>query len=73
MDKKRMGKIIQKMRIEREMTRLQVSEKMGCSPTTILKWERGMMCPSMENLAKLESILGMNILSDQFMEAAVNK
>ncbi|BBM84681.1 helix-turn-helix domain-containing protein [Candidatus Uabimicrobium amorphum] len=73
MNKKRMGKIIQKMRIEKEMTRLVLSKKMSCSPTTIFKWERGLMCPSMENLTKLESILGMNILSSEFMEAVVAK
>lgn len=61
MDCCKVGKLILRLRKEKNMTQKDIAEAMNISDKTISKWERGLGCPDVSLLAELSKILGINI------------
>jgi DNA-binding XRE family transcriptional regulator/desulfoferrodoxin (superoxide reductase-like protein) len=57
----KIGKLINALRKEKNMTQKQVADLMNISDKTISKWERGLGCPDVSLLPELAQILGVNI------------
>lgn len=55
------GKLICKLRKEKDMTQKQIADLMNISDKAISKWERGLGCPDVSLLPELSQILGVNI------------
>jgi len=68
MNKKQLGKILHKARIEKEYTRKEVAEMLKVTHDTVCKWESGKLTPRVGKLVKLEIILDTKILTDEFIE-----
>jgi transcriptional regulator with XRE-family HTH domain len=54
------GKRIQNARNSRELSRIQLANKVGVSPGGCGHWERNFNTPSVENIAKLAVILNIS-------------
>ena len=61
MDCSKVGKLILKLRKEKQMTQKQLAESMNISDKTISKWERGLGCPDVSLLHELSEVLNVNI------------
>lgn len=61
MDCNKVGKLIYKLRKEKNMTQKELADLMNLSDRTISKWERGIGCPDVSVLRELSNILGVNI------------
>ena len=61
MDCSKVGKLINKLRKEKNMTQKELADAMSLSDRTISKWERGMGCPDVSLLSELSKTLGVNI------------
>ncbi|MBS4539441.1 helix-turn-helix domain-containing protein [Clostridium sp. D2Q-11] len=61
MDCSKIGKLILRIRKEKNMTQKEVADAMNISDKTISKWERGLGCPDVSLLRELSHILGVNI------------
>ncbi len=61
MDYEKVGKLICKLRLEKQMTQKQVADALHLSDRTVSKWERGIGCPDVSLLAALSELLGVNI------------
>lgn len=70
---KRVGEIIRSKRIEKRMSQSDLAEKLGCDASSVHKWERGKMSPSLKALTKLEKILQVGLLTKKFMKEAGGK
>lgn len=61
MDSAKVGRLIQSLRKEKEMTQRNLALLMNVSEQAISKWERGIGCPDISLLSRLSEILGVNI------------
>lgn len=61
MDCSKVGKLILKLRKEKNMTQKELAEAMNISDKTVSKWERGLGCPDVSLLSELSDILEVNI------------
>ena len=68
MNTKEMGKIIHKGRIDKEMSRIELARKVGCSAQTVFRWEKGQLTPTLKNLTAIENVLEVGILTKYFMQ-----
>lgn len=57
----KIGRLIYKLRKEKNMTQKQLADLMNISDKTISKWERGLGCPDVSLLPELSQIIGVNI------------
>lgn len=66
MDCRKVGKLISRLRKEKNMTQKEVADALNISDKAISKWERGLGCPDISLLGGLSRVLGAdmkNILS----------
>lgn len=61
MDQQKIGKLISKLRKEKELTQEQFAEKMGISINAVSKWERGLSFPDVSLLKKVCTELGISV------------
>ena len=61
MDCAKVGKLILRLRKEKNMTQKDLADRMHLSDRTISKWERGLGCPDVSLLNELSQILGINV------------
>jgi len=61
MDCGKIGKLIQSLRKEKNLTQKMLANAMNLSDRTISKWERGIGCPDISLLNELSEIFGVNI------------
>lgn len=61
MDAAKVGRIIQSLRKEKEMTQRDLALLLNVSEQAISKWERGMGCPDISLLSRISGILSVNI------------
>ena len=67
MEKKTLGMMISSLRKEKEMTQLQLAEKMNITDKAVSKWERDLSCPDINSISKLAEVLGTTV--DELMQA----
>ena len=60
MEQTKIGELIRKIRKEKNMTQLQLAEKLCVSDKTISKWECGGGCPDLSMFGKLSEVLGID-------------
>ncbi|MDE7401183.1 MAG: helix-turn-helix domain-containing protein, partial [Clostridia bacterium] len=48
---------LKELRIESELTQVQLAEKVGCNQSMIARWEKGECEPTLSSLVKLSEIL----------------
>lgn len=53
-----------RLRTINHLTQLDLAQLMGIRPETISRWERGISLPRMEQVMKLSSLFGAEILMD---------
>ena len=61
MDNAKIGNLIYQLRKEKNMTQLQLAEKLGISAKAVSKWERGLGSPDLSLMPKLSEILGVDL------------
>ena len=61
MNQVKIGKLIAKLRKEKQLTQEQLAEKMGVSINAVSKWERGLSFPDVSLLKKLCMELNISI------------
>ena len=61
MDQQKIGKLISKLRKEKELTQEQFAEKMGVSINAVSKWERGLSFPDVSLMKKVCTELGISV------------
>ena len=61
MDYREIGKLLQQLRKEKNLTQSQVGEALGVSAQAVSKWERGLGCPDISMLPLLSRIYGVSI------------
>ena len=61
MDYKKIGQLIKKKRVEKDMTQQDLAEKLHVTDRAISKWERGIGAPDISLLQDLSKILGISI------------
>ena len=61
MDNARIGSLIYRLRKEKNLTQLQLAEKMNISDKTVSKWERGLGCPELSLLPELSAIFNVDL------------
>ena len=61
MDCSKVGKLIFNLRKSKNMTQLDLANKLNLSDRTISKWERGLGCPDVSLLNELAEILNVNV------------
>lgn len=69
MDCIKIGKLISRLRREKELTQKNVAEVLGVSNKTVSKWECGLGCPDLSYWSDLSLILGVDML--QMMEGEI--
>lgn len=71
MDGEKIGKFISVLRKEKNMTQLDVAERLGVSDKSVSKWERGINLPDPSLYMDLCKILGIT-LNELFMGERIN-
>ena len=61
MDQLKIGKFIADCRKQKNLTQMQLAEKLGITDKAISKWERGMAMPDSSIMLELCDILGINV------------
>ena len=61
MDDKSLGEIIYSARRRKGLTREALASRLGCTVTTIIRWEAGKTKPLRVFLSELEKVLGVNL------------
>ena len=61
MDQMKTGMLIRMLRQRRQMTQLQLAERIGVSDKAVSKWERGLSCPDLVLLDELAELLDTSI------------
>lgn len=61
MDAMKIGRLIYKLRKEKNLTQLQLAEQMNISDKTVSKWERGLGCPEVSLLPELSKLLDVDL------------
>ena len=71
MDNKKVGKLIAKLRKEKELTQQQLGDKVGVGFRAVSKWERGLTMPDIGIINELSKILGIS--SDELLSGELKK
>lgn len=71
MDNKKVGKLIAKLRKEKELTQQQLGDKVGVGFRAVSKWERGLTMPDIGIVNELSKILGIS--SDELLSGELRK
>ncbi len=66
--KKRLGLMIKVARIRRDLTRIDVADKLGIHQSSVQKWENGTSYPALGKLIEIEKALEVGILTKEFMD-----
>ena len=61
MDQQKIGKFISECRKQKNLTQMQLSEKLGITDKAISKWERGLAMPDASIMLELCDILGISV------------
>lgn len=61
MEQKDIGRLLARLRGERELTQKQVAELLHVSPQAVSKWERGLGCPDAGSLPALSALFGVSV------------
>ena len=61
MDQLKIGKFIAECRKQKDLTQMQLSEKLGITDKAISKWERGIAMPDTSIMLELCEILGISV------------
>ena len=61
MDNAKIGNLIYQLRKEKNMTQLQLAEKLGISDKAVSKWERGLGSPDLSLMPGLSEIFGVDL------------
>ena len=61
MDQLKIGKFIAECRKQKQLTQLQLADKLGITDKAISKWERGIAMPDASLMLDLCSILGISV------------
>ena len=61
MDQQKIGKFIAECRKEKELTQMQLSEKLGITDKAVSKWERGLALPDSSIMLELCDIIGISV------------
>lgn len=61
MNQEKIGKFIAECRKEKNLTQLQLAEKLNISNRAVSKWETGKSCPDVSIMMELCGILGINV------------
>lgn len=61
MDNEKIGQLIYRLRKEKNLTQLQLAEKMNISDKTVSKWERGAGCPDISMLPELSRLFAVDL------------
>ncbi|NCB29986.1 MAG: helix-turn-helix domain-containing protein [Clostridia bacterium] len=61
MDSKKAGGLIRTLRLEKNMTQMELAQALHISDKTVSKWERGLGCPDISLLPALSKTLGVPI------------
>ena len=61
MDQLKIGRFIAACRKQKDLTQMQLSEKLGITDKAISKWERGITMPDASIMLELCDILGINV------------
>ena len=61
MDNQQIGQLIRSLRIEKNMTQLQLADKLGVTDKAVSKWERGLGSPDISLIANISRILDVDI------------
>ena len=69
MDCVKIGKLIAKLRKEKDLTQKNIADALGISNKTVSKWECGLGCPDLAYWADLSEILGVDMI--QMMEGEI--
>jgi putative transcriptional regulator len=52
---------IKELRLERDLTKVQLAKELGVNKRTILRWEQDMMCMSLKHALKLADFFEVSI------------
>ena len=61
MDQLKIGKFIAECRKQKQLTQLQLADKLGITDKAISKWERGIAMPDTSIMLELCDILGISV------------
>jgi len=61
MNKANIGSIISIVRKEKNMTQIELANKLNVTDKAVSKWERGISCPDINTIPQLAEILGISI------------
>ena len=61
MDQLKIGKFIAECRKQKNLTQMQLAEKLGITDKAISKWERGVAMPDSSIMLELCDILGISV------------
>ena len=61
MNNVKIGKLIYNLRKEKNLTQVQLAERMNISDKTVSEWERGFGCPEVSLLPELSTILDVDL------------
>ena len=61
MDQLKIGRFIAECRKQKDLTQMQLSEKLGITDKAISKWERGIAMPDSSIMLELCDILGISV------------
>lgn len=61
MDNSKIGNLIYRLRKEKNMTQLQLADRMNISDKAVSKWERGLGCPDVSLLNELSQIFNVDL------------
>jgi len=57
----KIGSVIRKLRLEKEMTQKQLADRMNISDKTVSKWERGVGLPDISFISQLSELLEVDL------------
>lgn len=75
-DMEKMGKLIQKLRKEKQLTQKQLADELGVSDKAVSKWERGISIPDANLFEPLSQLLGITLtelLHGEIIENPISK
>lgn len=73
MDCVKIGRLIAKLRKEKNLTQRNIADALGIQSKTVSKWECGLGCPDLSLWPELSAILGIDIIQMMEGEITLNK
>lgn len=70
MEKQTLGQKIAELRKEKNMTQLELANKLNITDKAVSKWERDISCPDINTFPKLAEILGVSV--DELLQASTS-